>query len=201
MRRESWRNLHTVVSVSIFVSLSMLTVLQLMLSGGLSKSTLGNGGTWPLKSKQTNRLDANKKIVTYKYIVCIRMFVYQVVFPLNSYSSVCSLCIEGMRCCRRRFSSWKRQKEALTSSHAATGPSACSDSLTTACFLRSGLRLQRPSSWPVTSVSSLRKRSVSSWTTCQQSRLFPAKPPLSSFAAQLLSPACMTPVGMWTPWN
>ena len=198
MRTESWRNLHTVVSVSILVSLSMLTVLQLMLSGGLSKSILGNGGTCPLKSEQ---IDANKKTVTCKYIVCIRMFVYQVVFPLNSYSSVCSLCIEGMSCCRRSFSSWKRQKEALTSSHAATGPSACSDSLTTTCFLRSGLRLQRPSSWPVTSVSSPRKRSVSSWTTCQQSRLFPAKLPLSSFAAQLLSPACMTPVGMWTPWN
>lgn len=60
-----------------------------------------------------------------------------------------------MSCCRSNFSSWKRQREASTSSRAATGPSGCSVCLTTACFLRSGLQLQRPSSSPVISVSGI----------------------------------------------
>lgn len=58
-----------------------------------------------------------------------------------------------MICCRSNFSSWKRQKEASTSSHAATGPLGCSVCLTMACYLRSGLLLQRPSSSPAISVS------------------------------------------------
>lgn len=67
---------------------------------------------------------------------------------------VCFWC-EGMSCYRSNFSSWKRQREASTSSRAATGPSGCSVCLTTACFLRSGRQLQRPSSSPVISVSGI----------------------------------------------
>lgn len=67
---------------------------------------------------------------------------------------VCFWC-EGMSCYRSNFSGWKRQREASTSSRAATGPSGCSVCLTTACFLRSGLQLQRPSSSPVISVSGI----------------------------------------------
>lgn len=77
---------------------------------------------------------------------------------------LCFLWFEGMSCYRSSFSSWKRQKEGLTCSHAAIRPSVCSDGLTTACSLKSGLRLQRLSSSLATSVSSL-KRTASSWTT------------------------------------
>lgn len=87
----------------------------------------------------------------------------EVYFPLNSDC----LCFEGMSCCRSSFPSWRRQRAALTSSRAATRPLVCSDVLTTACPLKSGLRLQRLSSSLVTSVSSLR-RAVSSWATQHQ---------------------------------
>lgn len=71
-----------------------------------------------------------------------------------------SLWFEGMSSHKSGSSSWKRQREALTSSHAVTGPLVCSDSPTTACSLRSGLRLPRLFSSLETSVSSLR------WTAC-----------------------------------
>lgn len=70
---------------------------------------------------------------------------------------MCSLCFEGMSCYRSNFSCWKRLREALTSSHAVIIPSVCSEGLTTACILKNGLQLQKPSSLQATSVSSLRR--------------------------------------------
>lgn len=82
-------------------------------------------------------------------------WVFQLLYSLFLYDCVFLVRCEGMSCYRSNFSSWKRQREASTSSRAATGPSGCSVCLTTACFLRSGLQLQRPSSSPVISVSGI----------------------------------------------
>lgn len=117
----------------------------------------------------------------------ITLYVF-IVYPLVGFTFTLLCVFAGMSCCRSSSCSWRRQKEALTSSHAATRPSVCSGCPTTPCPLLSGLRLLRPSSSPVTSVSSLR-RSVSSWTTCQQCdvQVGSLKLPLSFTAAHLLS--------------
>lgn len=81
--------------------------------------------------------------------------VFQLLYSLFLYDCVFLVRCEGMSCYRSNFSSWKRRREALTSSRAATGPSGCSVCPTTACFFRSGLQLQRPSSSPVISVSGI----------------------------------------------
>ncbi len=136
-----------------------------MFSGRLSKSILGNGGKCQLAAWCNGSHKKNQSRQCKITEICSTSHdIYNIVHPmvyflLNSYScvGVCSLWFEGMSSYRSSFSSWKRQKEALTSSHAATRPSVCSGCLTTACFLKSGLRLQRPSSSPVTSVSSLRR--------------------------------------------
>ena len=83
-----------------------------------------------------------------------RFSVSRVDFSLNSYC-VLSCFFAGMSCSISSSYCWKMQKEALTISHAATIPSVYSECLTTACSLKSGLRLQRPSFSPVTSVSGL----------------------------------------------
>lgn len=82
-------------------------------------------------------------------------WVFLLLYSLFLYDCVFLVWCEGMSCYRSTFPSWKRQREASTSSRAATGPSGCSVCLTTACFLRSGLQLQRLSSSPVISVSGI----------------------------------------------
>lgn len=144
-----------------------------------------NGGSQKKKINHFSVNNWNLFNITRYITQCIQWWISHWV---HTVVCVCSLWFEGMSCYRSIFSSWKRQKEALTSSHAATRPSVCSDSQTTAWFLKSGLRLRRPSSSPVTSVSGLR-RTDNSWTTCQQCDVkvvFP-KLPLSFTAAHLLS--------------
>lgn len=92
---------------------------------------------------------------------------------------MCSLCFEGMSCYRSNFSCWKRLREALTSSHAVIIPSVCSEGLTTACILKNGLQLQKPSSLQATSVSSLRRTVCSVCDTRVLCMWYPSLFPLS----------------------
>lgn len=109
---------------------------------------------------QRNNINQSKNSATKPVAIKISFFFFFLkthrdVFSVLSFRCVCVcfLWFEGMSCYRSSSFSWRRRRGASTSLPAATGASVCSDDLTTASSLKSGLLLQRPSSSLVTSVS------------------------------------------------